>query len=160
MGETYKIYLVFWGPIIILAILAILLLFLFKPKNTLVPSSEITLPSSYIEVLNELNSLNYLKPFRLVENYSIIVDPFSAAFKGEALQEKTFASELKPIKTFHLSMIYIEGAKKVCIINNIRFVEKSKLDKDIKIIKIGDYYVDLQIKNKIERLFLGQTLSF
>jgi len=158
MKEIYKIYLIFWGPISVLAIFSIL--FLFKYKNTLTPFSEIKLSSSYIEVANELNKLSSLKPFRLVENYNIIVDPFLTGFKEKVPKEKTIVSELRPIKTLHLSMIYIEGTKKICIINNSKFTEGSKLEKDIKIVRIGDYYVDLQIKDKTKKLLLGQALSF
>ena len=157
MREFYKIYLIFWGPIIILLVFTTL--FLFKYKNTLTPFSEIKLSSSYIEVANELNKLNFLEPFRLVENYNIVVDPFLTGFKEKAPKEKTFTSDLRPIKILHLSMIYIEGTKKMCIINNNRYVEGSKLEKDIKISRIGDYYVDLQIKDKTKRLLLGQALS-
>ena len=158
MKEIYKIYLIFWGPISVLAIFSIL--FLFKYKNTLTPFSEIKLSSSYIEVANELNKLSSLKPFRLVENYNIIVDPFLTGFKEKVPKEKTIVSELRPIKTLHLSMIYIEGTKKICIINNSKFTEGSKLEKGIKIVRIGDYYVDLQIKDKTKKLLLGQALSF
>jgi len=158
MKEIYKIYLIFWGPILVLAIFSIL--FLFKYKNTLTPFSEIKLSSSYIEVANELNKLSSLKPFRPVENYNIIVDPFLTGFKEKVPKEKTIASELRPIKTLHLSMIYIEGTKKICIINNNKFAEGSKIEKDIKIVRIGDYYVDLQIKDKTKRFLLGQAISF
>lgn len=158
MKETYKIYLIFWAPVVILVLFTIFAG--FKYKNTLTPLSEVGLPSGYIEVIKELNSLNSLKPFKLVENYNIVVDPFSIGFREGFTKERVFPTEIKPEKILHLSMIYIEGTKKICIINNNKFVEGSKIERDIKIIRIGDYYVDLQIKNKGKRLLLGQTLSF
>lgn len=157
MKETYKIYLIFWGPIIILAFFNFLVF--LKYKTTLTPLPEVGLSSNYIEIVRELNSLNSLKPFRLLENYNIVIDPFSTGFKEKSLKEKAFITEPKLSKILHLSMIYVEGTKRICIINNNRFVEGSKLERDIKIIRIGDYYVDLQIKNKNKRLYLGQTFS-
>lgn len=157
MKEEYKIYLLFWGPILIFAIFSFL--FLLNYQRSLTPISQIKLSENYIEVVNQLNSLNYLKPFKLLEKEDIVIDPFSTGFK-ETLLKPGISIKEKPSKIFHLSIIYIEGTKKICIINNNRFKEGDILEKDIKIKKVGDYYVDLQIKGKTKRLLLGQTLSF
>lgn len=158
MKDIHKIYLIFWSPIIILVIFSSLILYQYK--KSLTPLSEIRLSSNYIEIINKLNTLNSLESFKFLEEYTVIVDPFSVGFKEASPKLNSIPTQFKSSKTFHLSMIYIEGTKKICIINDNKFIEGSKLEKDIKILRIGDYYVDLQIRNNVKRLLLGQTFSF
>ncbi|QER42617.1 hypothetical protein F1847_07640 [Thermodesulfobacterium sp. TA1] len=159
MKENYKIYLIFWGPCFLLIVLTCFSFFLIKQKVFSTPFYVINLSSSYIEIINEINALNYLKPFQLIEKTAVNKDLFVNAKKTEPSKEKTLLTTIKPYM-LNLSMIYIEGNKKKCIINDKYFTEGSNLTQDIKIVKIGDYYVDLQIKGEIKRLFLGQTISF
>lgn len=151
MKEEYKVYLVFWSPLTFL-VLACILLFLSYYKKTAFPFSSTKLPQEHLQIINELNSLYSLDTTQLQER---VGEDFFV------LSAKHFTKPVlsSPSEVFHLKMIYIEGNQKACIINDKRFKEGDWLKKDIKVFKIGDYYVELQIKKQIKKLFLGEVIT-
>ncbi|WP_028841170.1 hypothetical protein [Thermodesulfobacterium hveragerdense] len=162
MKEKYKIYLIFWGPCVVLFLSFLIYLLFTKKQLESDLYRAITLSSTYIEIIHEFNNLRYLTPLKLTERYTINKDPFLLPFqdfpKSSSLYTSSYTFVEKPKMT--LNMIYIEGKNKKCVINGGVFAEKSKINKDIKVLKIGDYYVDLQVKGQTKRVFLGATVSF
>jgi hypothetical protein len=152
MKKEHYIYLIFWGPLLFLSL--ILIFSISTYKKSLKPLPEIGFSSNYMEMLNQLNSLKFLKPINFVASYNLIKDPFHLPMKKSLTLSPVF-----PTKIIRLNMIYIENNKKICIINNKRFKEGDYIEKGIKLLKIGDYYADLQIKNQVKRLFIGQSFS-
>ena len=154
MKEEHKIYFILWGvPILILIVSLFILLIWYK--KFIKPLPEIVISSNYLQLINELRNLNISRKLNLPSQFEIGIDPFISLSKTS---KSNISSKI--FQPIHLSMIYIEEGKKVCIINNISLKENDYVGKNIKIVKIGDYYVDLQIGKKTKRIFPGQTFTF
>jgi len=154
MKKEHKIYFILWGvPLLILIVSLFILLIWYK--KSIKPLPEIMISSNYLQLINELNNLNISRKLKLISQSEIAIDPFISISKTS---KSNISSKI--FQPIHLSMIYIEGGKKVCIINNISLKENDYVGGNIKIVKIGDYYVDLQMGKKTKRIFLGQTLTF
>ncbi|MCS7279189.1 MAG: hypothetical protein NZ530_03900 [Thermodesulfobacteriaceae bacterium] len=153
MKEIYKIYLVFWSPLILLGI-GFFLILLNYYQRPFISYPTIKLPQDYLQIASELKTLYPLNnTFLKQENIGI---DFIGLSGKHFIKPVTLST---PSETLHLKMIYIEDKRKVCIINNIRVKEGERLKKNIKILRIGDYYVELQINNQIKKLFLGEIIT-
>jgi len=154
MKEEHKIYFILWGvPILILIVSLFILLIWYK--KFIKPLPEIVISSNYLQLINELRNLNISRKLNLPSQFEIGIDPFISLSKTS---KSNISSKI--FQPIHLSMIYIEEGKKVCIINNKVLKENDYVGKNIKIVKIEDYYVDLQIGKKTKRIFPGQTITF
>lgn len=154
MKEEHKIYFILWGvPILILIVSLFILLIWYK--KFIKPLPEIVISSNYLQLINELRNLNISRKLNLPSQFEIGIDPFISLSKTS---KSNISSKI--FQPIHLSMIYIEEGKKVCIINNKVLKENDYVGKNIKIVKIEDYYVDLQIGKKTKRIFPGQTFTF
>ena len=141
-----KYLLFFWAP----ALFLLVLVFLLISKKQFPVLSAVQLPQEYSQMLSQLSVKRNLPTLREEEKSSFLKEnPFlNAVAKGNAttIGNTTLDSTVASSNTLTLSMILISD-KKSCIINNKLYREGDKIG-EIKISKIGDYYVVLTLPNK------------
>lgn len=146
------LFLIFWTPAIILYLIII---FKALKINLNVTISELILPEEYRLFLNLKQREDKIRSQQRDVEIALKDNPF--VIELPKVEVKTPNREIK--KELKLTSILAHD-KRACIINQNLYHEGDKIG-DIKITKIGDYYVELLLPSK-KKVFLevGSTYTF
>ncbi len=149
-----QFFLILWVPVLIWSGFC----FYYPWKKINYPmESEPSIPEEYKQILSTLNTYEKLKRLPEIGRVELRTNPFfSPPLLGQG--NGTFSGA----SSFSLTLTSILNLdKRVCLINNKLYREGDRLENNIKILKIGEYYVDLLLpKGKRVRLELGATFIF
>ncbi|QJA05417.1 hypothetical protein FVE67_00825 [Thermosulfurimonas marina] len=145
MGESYKIYLFWWGPVGLALVLSLWFWWSLRPDWRRMPLPEI--PQVYREIPE-------VSPE--VVRYAI---PESSA-RGPTLSfgEKR-KSSAKPKRFLELTAVLKMGEHRVCRINKHLYRVGEKVDQFI-IKDIGENYVVLATQERVYKVYLGERLIY
>lgn len=145
------IFLLFWGPVILVFLIGGYFLLKQPPLSI---KREITLPENYRKIMDSIKVFEEIKKKEKkddIEALSFTQNPFYTPPPQPSLTVAPREGlSLKLTMILHLE-------RKSCVINQKVYKEGDRIG-NIKIKKIGDYYVDLEVPKKGRvRLEIGAT---
>lgn len=148
-----QVYVIFWGPVILL-FLTIIYLLLKQPVTY--SHSGISLPENYRKILEVMKVLEEQKePEREFTELAYLSNPF---YTPPPIQGSPQDAPRKVTTLALTSILHLE--RKSCIINQRLYREGDRIG-NIKIKRIGDYYVELEVPGKGRVLLeVGATYNF
>jgi len=165
-----KVWLVLFLPVVVSAACVIWFL---KGRFVAEESWYVSLPKTYSEIIALSQNYETLKKLLLKAKSSekgkelrIVYNPFfesSGKTSGKGSKKGVPQTSFNRFRrALHLELILKNPTKhqKVCVINGKFYQEGSVVKKGIKILKIGDYYVEVRIGKKVVRIKVGDSYYF
>uniref|UniRef100_A0A832GNW9 Uncharacterized protein n=1 Tax=Caldimicrobium thiodismutans TaxID=1653476 RepID=A0A832GNW9_9BACT len=147
-----QVYIIFWGPVILLFVI---ILYTLLKQPVMYSHSGVSLPENYRKILEVIKVLEERKdPEPELDELAYLSNPFYTPPPQGSPQ-----SAPREVITLTLTSI-LHLDRKSCIINQKLYKEGDRIG-NIKIKKIGDYYVELEVPGK-GRVWLevGATYNF
>lgn len=146
-----QIFLLFWGPVFLLFLIGGYFLLKQPPLSI---KREITLPENYRKIMDSMKVFEEIKKREKKDDIEVFTFSHNPFYTPPPKPSLTIAPReglsLKLTMILHLE-------RKSCVINQKVYKEGDRIG-NIKIKKIGDYYVDLEVPKKGRvRLEIGAT---
>lgn len=154
LGLKGRLLILFWAPVLIA--FSVVLYYAYV-KLTFPVASEITLPQEhrqFVETFRRYEEFKNTLKKEEIDLATLTQNPFYSQVASNKTQASVSPFVLK------VSSIVTMGRSRFCIINERSYKEGDKIEK-LKIVKIGDYYVELKTpQGKKIRLEVGHTYSY
>lgn len=112
------------------------------------------LPAKVREFNHVVELLRRIRSF--TKNQEVVV----GKLKNPFYEERSIAGGFGSKVVLKVNSILL-GDRKVCLVNDRFYKEGDRISPDIKVLSIGDYYVDFKISKKgVIRVEVGSTYSF
>lgn len=135
-----QVYILFWGPVILFFVI---MLYILLKQPVMYSHSGVSLPENYRKILEVIKVLEeWREPEPKWDELAHLSNPF---YTPPPIQGSPQSAPGEVITLTLTSILHLD--RKSCIINQKLYKEGDRIG-NIKIKKIGDYYVELEVPGK------------